>query len=77
MKRITLFIILLCVTLVYSDTTLEEKLKIYIDYPDGDLNFFREEISNVDFVRFMQEAKDKNIQSILPVRNVSRESTNR
>ncbi len=59
MKRIVLFIILLCVAQVYSDTTIEnseEKLKIYIDYPTGDLNYFREEISNVDFVRFMQEA---------------------
>lgn len=59
MKRIVLFIILLCVTQVYSDTTIEnseEKLKIFIDYPAGDLNYFREEISNVDFVRFMQEA---------------------
>ncbi|MCK4652830.1 MAG: hypothetical protein KAU01_00110 [Candidatus Cloacimonetes bacterium] len=56
MKLITLVIILLCVTLIYSYTTLEEKIKIYIDYPDGDLNFFREEISNVNFVRFMQEA---------------------
>ncbi len=59
MKRIVLFIILLCVTRVYSDTTIEnseEKLKIFIDYPAGDLNYFREEISSVDFVRFMQEA---------------------
>lgn len=59
MKRIVLFIILLCVTLAYSDTMIENpeaKLKIYIDYPAGDLDYFREEISNVDFVRFMQEA---------------------
>ncbi len=56
MKLIILVIILLCVTLIYSDVTLEGKLKIYIDYPEGDLNFFREEISNVDFVRFIQEA---------------------
>ena len=56
MKLMTLVIILLWVTLIYSDAILEEKLKIYIDYPDGDLNYFREEISNVNFVRFMQEA---------------------
>ena len=59
MKLITLIIILFCVTQVYSDTTIENsetKLKIYIDYSDGDLNYFREEIANVSFVRFMQEA---------------------
>ena len=56
-KIITSLIFLSLIAIAFADTNKEDQnFSIYIDYERGDLNYIKEQITNVNYVRYKNEA---------------------
>ena len=56
-KIITSLIFLSLIAIAFADTKLKQQnISVYIDYKYGDMNYIKEQITNVNYVRYKNEA---------------------
>ena len=56
-KIISNLILLSLIAIAFADTKLKEQnISVYIDYKYGDMNYIKEQITNVNYVRYKNEA---------------------